>query len=90
MTSPYLPCPLPVLTLSLLKVAIVKFNRISFRKMLKNKWYLVKVLPKKFHLNGHDRILSIFDTRKLEVQDFIFHSGSKRINQRYILLNTRP
>ena len=36
--------------------------------MLKNKWYLVKVLPKKFHLNGHDRILSIFDTRKLEMQ----------------------
>ena len=50
----------------------------------------MKVLPKKFHLNGHDRILSIFDTRKLEIEDFIFDSGSKKINQRYILLNTRP
>ena len=47
--------------------------------MLKNKWYLVKVVPKKFHLNGHDRILSIFDTWKLEMQDSIVHSGSKSV-----------
>ena len=46
--------------------------------MLKNKWYLVKVVPKKFHLNGHDRILSIFDTRKLEMQDSVIHSGNIR------------
>ena len=36
------------LTLSLPKVV-----KVSFSKMLENKWYHVKVLPQRFHLNGH-------------------------------------
>ena len=28
-------------------------SQISFCKILKNKWYHAKVLPKRFHLNGH-------------------------------------
>ena len=36
------------------------------------------MLKNKFHLNGHDRILSIFDSRKLEMQDSVIHSGNIR------------
>ena len=30
-----------------------KVAKVSFFKMLENKWYHLKVLPQRFHLNGH-------------------------------------
>ena len=45
-----------VFTLSLPNVAKGKFRpnfKISFSKILTNKWHLVKVQAESFHLNGH-------------------------------------
>ena len=35
------------------KIKIHEKSQISFCKILKNKWYQAKILPKRFHLNGH-------------------------------------
>ena len=73
------------LTLSLPNVAKGKFRlnvQISFCKILKSKMHLVKEQAESFFLNGH---ITGFrpQTQKLESQNSIKHSGSKRVN--YIL-----
>ena len=61
------------LTLSLPKVA-----KVSFSKMLENKWYHVKVLPQRFHLNGHTRIFCTDSKVRTILADSITPSGSAK------------
>ena len=56
---------------------IPRKSRISFCKILKNKWYHAKVLLKRFHLNGHT-IGFHQQTQKLELHElhiYITDSG---------------
>ena len=61
-------------TLSLPRVSKIKIQEkfhISFCKILKNKWHHAKVLPKRFHLNGHT-IGFHSQTQKLELHDLTY------------------
>ena len=55
------------------KIEIQGKSQISFRKILKNKWYHAKVLLKRFHLNGHT-IGFRQQTQKLELH-YMFSSA---------------
>ena len=62
----------------MLKGAIQEKSQILFCIILKNKWYHAKVLPKRFHMNGHT-IGFRPQTQKLELfHVFIIDCGGDR------------
>ena len=63
----------PKLSLSLPRVLNIKIqenSQILFRKILKNKWYHAKELPKRFYLNGYT-IGFCLQTQTLQLDDTV-------------------
>ena len=65
------------------KIKIQEKSKISFCKILKNKWYHTKLLPKRFHFEASHHKISLTDSKTIPYPTL----GVKGLNQPPLPLN---